>query len=78
MKAEPVVLVRMRFMLRGIQHLSIDAWLLGIAFPDNRYTRGVHRMFLSYCSDATSNYRTVPVDKVRPVSRRSNPAHVPF
>ena len=36
------------FELRCFQLLSISAWLLGNALPDNRYTRGAEPPFLSY------------------------------
>ena len=36
------------FMLRCFQHLSLTAWLPGVALSDNRYTRGCRPLFLSY------------------------------
>jgi hypothetical protein len=39
-EADWVTLFRVSFVLRGFQHLSFNAWLLGDAFPDNRYTSG--------------------------------------
>ena len=45
---EWVAIFTMGFALRCFQRLSITAWLPGGALSDNRYTRGRHRMFLSY------------------------------
>jgi len=48
------------------------------ALSDNRYARGYVALFLSYWEQLPLKQPPLQSDRDRPVSRRSNPAHVPF